>query len=94
MGLIRIINKRDKQSAVVKMPSFYMNDFSMLGLVVDQFEKTIHTLKKMKCDVKQEEKATWVSFDGIGQMQVILSELKNEKISFSVSDIVSCAYQG
>ena len=71
-----------------------MNDFSVMGLVVDQFDETIDALTIMKRDVKVDDESTWVLFDGLDDMQSIFSELQNHEISFSVSDVVSCAYQG
>ena len=76
-------------------PAFYMNDFSRLGLLVDNLSRTIQTLVASGYVVDEQEAEAWVHFSGgKGPLTQLLEVLTEEKISFESADLVSCAYQG
>ena len=94
MGMLRIVEKGSDFNQVITFPDFYMNDFSVLGLVVSELPKAVNTLQDKGVALQQEQEATWISFSDKQQLDTILRELTAGEITYTLSDLVSCTYQG
>ncbi|PIE60207.1 MAG: hypothetical protein CSA32_00065 [Desulfobulbus propionicus] len=95
MGMLQLVEKGTNTAEKVALPSFYMNDFSVLGVVVNQLDRAVAALKKKGFLLQSDELgATWIHFNGKDSLQGMLESLKEEEISYTFSDVVSCAYQG
>ncbi|MBM9512064.1 hypothetical protein [Desulfogranum marinum] len=94
MGMLRIVEKGSDFNKVISFPHFYMNDFSVLGLVVSELPKAVDALQDKGILVQQEQETTWISFVDKQQLDTILGELTAGQIRYTLSDLVSCTYQG
>ncbi|WP_028584090.1 hypothetical protein [Desulfogranum mediterraneum] len=94
MGSIRIVENRCANIGQAEFPTFYMNDFSVLGIVVHQLEQAVSVLRERGYLVREERGLNRVTFKDNQQLQQILAELAGRKVEYSLSDLVGCAYQG
>ncbi len=94
MGILRIVEQGDNYASHITFPAFYMNDFSVMGIVVSELDGAIDALAKKGFTTKEESGEVWVSFNDNKEMRSVLSELSTSKINYTISDLVSCAYQG
>lgn len=92
--MLRIVEKGTDFNKAITFPDFYMNDFSVLGLVVNELPEAMSALQDKGVILQKEEEATWISFADKQQLDTILRELTAGQITYSLSDLVSCAYQG
>lgn len=94
MGMLRMVEKGGNYAQHLDLPAFYMNDFSVIGLVVGGLQQATDVLAKNGIAVEQSDAATVVTFHDEEEMHAILSALSTEQVDYSLSDLVSCAYQG
>ncbi len=94
MGMLRIVEKGTNYNKEIDFPTFYMNDFSVLGVVVNTLDKAVTTLQDKGFILQQEKGSTWISFADKQQLDTILRELTAGQIQYTLSDLVSCTYQG
>lgn len=94
MGMLRIVEKGTTYNRAIDFPTFYMNDFSVLGVVVNTLEKTVITLQNKGFVLQEEKGATWISFTDKQQLDTIFKELTAGEVQYTLSDLVSCTYQG
>lgn len=94
MGMLRIVEKGTDCNTAIDFPTFYMNDFSVLGVVVNTLDKAVTILQDKGFILEQEKGATWISFTDRQQLDGIFRELTAGQIQYTFSDLVSCTYQG
>ncbi len=94
MGTLNIVEKGGKGTRDIDFPAHYMNDFSVLGLVVDGLEKTCDALLERGVSVEKKTDSLQVVLGKTDRIEKVLEILSAGKIDYSMSDLVSCAYQG
>jgi hypothetical protein len=94
MGALRIVQKNADCDGDIDWPLFYMNDFSVLGLLVDSLTKTLEVLEADDYQVVREACSAVVRFENRSRFKNIFDILRHHRIEFGTSDLVRCAYQG
>lgn len=94
MGMLRLVEQGDHYAQYINFPDFYMNDFSVMGIVVGKLDEAMEVLMEKGITAEEEKDGMWVFFQDNGEMRAILAALASNHIEYSVSDLVSCAYQG
>lgn len=100
MGLLPIIPKEsdtENHRCYLKgehLPAFYMEDFSIMGLTVEDMDRAVATLLRNGIDVEKEEALAMAHIDGLTGMKTVLNLLQSNGISFEMTDIADQIYQG
>ena len=94
MGKIRLVEKGMSLTGKLELPAFYMNDFSVLGIVVSGVGKAGDILRGCGFTLHEEGGMTWVRFERSGEMHQMIDKLREQGIACTLSDLMSCAYQG
>ena len=76
------------------LPSFYMSDYSVLGILVDEYQDAIRILEENEFSVIQEHNGIEVVIDNEARLQKIFRVLKRHGIDYEVADVVDQVYQG
>jgi len=76
------------------LPIFYMSDYSVLGLLVDQLEEAVRVLGENQFSVLDEDGDLEVAMNHPGQLPEIVRLLGGKGISSEIADVVSGIYQG
>ena len=85
---------RGNSSLARPLPDFYMSDYSVLGLRVDELDEAVRVLEKAGFSVINEVGDLEVVIDQAGQLEGIVHLLKKNGIECELADVVSCVYQG
>lgn len=75
------------------LPLFSMGDFSLMGIVVDNFLAACHTLHKAGYKVLDKSGAADIFFDGPEQLPLLLALLDDASIRADYRDIAETLYQ-
>lgn len=94
MGSLTIMENDAPCDDIIDWPLFYMNDFSVLGLIVDNLATVSTLLESDGYKVDQNTCSANVHFENNGQYKKIIHLLQKHGIDFTLSDLVRCAYQG
>ena len=78
----------------VTMPDFYMSDFSLLGLMVDDYERTLQLLNDKSQPLKWSSAGVEYPFKNSEQLQDLVVFLQSRGINCGISDIADQIYQG
>ena len=76
------------------LPVFYMSDYSVLGLLVDNLDRAQQVLAGHKYAVADKSDHLEVSIDRADQMYEITYMLHQNGIDCGVADIIDQVYQG
>ena len=97
MGFIVILPQDKKQPLCLEndyLPEFYMEDFSVLGLRVDNFNEAIKILEKNRFMVTRRTNFFQLEIDGSAHLYRIVVLLQQHGIDCALTDIVDQVYQG
>lgn len=75
------------------LPPNYMGDYTVMGLVVDCYDKAVALLKSLGYQLEQVGSCNEVLIDSPGQLSVIQGIFATEKIYCEYSDIADTLYQ-
>jgi hypothetical protein len=91
-------NNREQDNACYRLarplPIFYMSDYSVLGLWVDQLEEAVRVLQANHFAVLDRAGDLEVAMKHPGQLHEIVRLLEEHGIGSELADIVSGIYQG
>ena len=76
------------------LPSYYMGDFSMVGLLVDKLPKTLRVLEKNGIRVAKKACGYEAATDAQFRIGEIVKLLRDHGIDCGMSDLVTQVYQG
>ena len=76
------------------LPIFYMAEYSVLGLLVDQLEEAVRVLGENQFSVLDEDGDLEVAMNHPGQLKEIIHLLRDKGIDSEIADVVSGIYQG
>ena len=97
MGVLQILQQGGHPPICMSndaLPVFYMSDYSVLGLLVDDLDKAHQVLEDLKWKVTDKSDHLEVGIDAAGQIHEIASLLNQKGIDCGVSDIIDQVYQG
>ena len=76
------------------MPDFYMDDFSLLGLMVDDYDRTLKLIRKKSLPLKKTTAGIEFPFKRSEQLQTLVWFLQSSGINCGISDVADQIYQG
>ena len=76
------------------LPNFYMEDYSVLGLLVTNLDRACRVLVHKNYAVCKKSDHLKVEFDGVDQISEIIDLLIQNGIDCGIADIVDQVYQG
>ncbi len=76
------------------LPLFYMNDFSVLGLLVSDLDITYKLLVNQNLAIERKADHIAISIERPGQMSKIVNLLDRNGIHCEITDIADQIYQG
>ena len=76
-----------------RLPTFYMEDFSILGFSVQQYDKARELLRKAGYKMLDKQFGTDILIDDAKQVVKIKDILQNNGIKAELSDIADTIYQ-
>ncbi len=94
MGILNMVEKGFHCSDLLELPLFYMNDYSVMGLMVPQLTPAVQALSSRGFHVETVEIGARIEFNGPQEVSRIFDALSAEQITFTVTDLVDQAYQG
>ncbi len=94
MGTLTVVEKGADCQDAIAYPLFYMNDFSVLGLRVENLTRALDVLEADGYPVVRNTCSAIVDFESRDRFNNIFLTLTHHKIEHSMSDLVGCAYQG
>ncbi|MBW2438883.1 MAG: hypothetical protein JRH12_00295 [Deltaproteobacteria bacterium] len=97
MGVLPLLEKNSKQRICLgnqDLPANYMEDYSVMGLVVGRVETALRILKDKKFDLRQNADGFEIAFDGAGQITELVNLLQQNRIDCTLADIADQVYQG
>lgn len=77
-----------------RLPTFYMSDFSILGLLVDRVDDAVRIMEAKRVKVIRDGCTVEVEVNGPDHLTNIVRFLANEGIDCQVSDLIDEVYQG
>lgn len=92
MGRLPIMKKGETMICHADWPLFYMNDFSRMGLVVMKPAEAVAALEAGGYRVVDNGRA--LQIDNADQLAGVFAVLSRHRVTFELSDLVSCVYQG
>ncbi|NLZ17684.1 MAG: hypothetical protein GX087_08145 [Desulfobulbaceae bacterium] len=77
-------------------PLFYMNDFSRIGLLVDDLNRADAVLLEAGYSIEPGEYEIYVAAQGDTSAQVLqmVALLQNQRMEVEIADLINCVYQG
>ena len=94
MGTLTVVEKGADCQDAIDYPLFYMNDFSHLGLRVENLARALEALESAGYPVVYLRCSARVDFDDRDRFNNIFHTLARHKIEHTMTDLVGCAYQG
>ena len=97
MGLLPVLQQGSDLALCLsndELPDFYMEDFSVMGLLVADLEQTHRILAEKDFSVLNNADYLEVKIDRAEQMPQIVSLLGRNGIECTMADIVDQVYQG
>lgn len=100
MGLLPIVPREDgniNDSCYLRneqLPAFYMEDYSVIGLTVEDIETAVAALQRNGVEIQKNESLAMAQIDGLRGMKKVLDLLETHSITFELTDIADQIYQG
>jgi len=76
-----------------RLPQRYMEDFSLLGLVVDRYPEACRLLADHGYHLTEEDGGAEISIDFIRQLQPLMALLAAGRIHCELTDVADTVYQ-
>ena len=97
MGALPVLQKGRRVSLCLsndKLPDFYMNDFSVMGLMVADLDSAHRIFEDKDIAVYRKADYLELGIDRADQLSEIITLLKHSGIDCDLTDIVDQIYQG
>ena len=97
MAYYPIVQKNDRPLAASghrTLPTFYMQDFSVLGFRVDDCDLAILVLDRHAFSMKRTGVSIEIDISGASQMHDVMQLLKDNGLECEIADIAEGMYQG
>jgi hypothetical protein len=76
------------------LPTFYMSDYSVLGLLVDRPEEAVRVLGEHKFPLTENDCGVEVGIDHPRRLQEMVQLLSTQGLGCEIADVVTEVYQG
>ena len=76
------------------LPTFYMSDYSVLGLLVDRPEEAVLVLGEHKYPLTEDDCGAEVAIDHPRRLQEMVRLLSAQGLGCEIADLVTEVYQG
>jgi hypothetical protein len=76
------------------LPSYYMADYSVLGILVGEYQEAIRILEENDFPVIQKGNSFEVVIENEARLQKVFRVLKGYGIDYEITDVVDQVYQG
>ena len=98
MGKIHVLPK-DAESGQpclpnASLPPYYMSEYSVMGILVREFEEAVLILEKQKWPLTRTALGIEVLFDNASHMEEIFWVFEKFGLDFEIADILDQVYQG
>lgn len=97
MGKIALLPDDQKRKEIYlssqKLPEKYMEDFTLLGFVVDQLDRSVSLLESAGYHVEKEKGGAEIRLEAHSQLTEISSLFRDNRIQHSFGDIAESIYQ-
>ncbi|MGD9330505.1 MAG: hypothetical protein PVJ53_04285 [Desulfobacterales bacterium] len=77
-----------------RLPAFYMNDFTRLGLRVHPCDQALQVLEQHRYGLSRHQDGYRVAVEGAAQLQSIVRLLENNGVVCEMADVADQIYQG
>lgn len=97
MAYFPIVQKNDRPVATTgnrQLPDFYMEDFSVIGLRVDDCDHAVRILDQYRFDLKRANGSIEVYVDQASRMHEVMQLLENNGLGCELADVAEGIYQG
>lgn len=94
MGELMMVEKGAPGLTEVDLPLFYMNDFSILGVVVQKLTKALTVLETNGFEVTRQQSCARIRFHTRLELSKLFDTLNRHQVAYGTADLVSQAYQG
>lgn len=75
------------------LPTFYMEDFSILGIIVENYDSARAVLKKYGYHTVDRESGSDILVEHVKQIGTVMNTLRHHGIAAEFSDIADTMYQ-
>lgn len=76
------------------LPAFYMEDHSIMGLLVERFDDAVRLLEEQGFLLTRKKDAVEVDTQSPAQIESLFALLETNRIAFEMRDILERVYQG
>lgn len=97
MAYYPIVQKNDRPVATSGhrlLPTFYMQDFSVIGFRVNDCDQAIRLLDRHAFSLKREGRDIEIDIAGASQMHAVMKLLNGYGLECEIADIAEGMYQG
>lgn len=97
MAYFPIVRKKHQHAQPLNhraLPTFYMEDFSVLGFQVNDCDQAMQILDRHAFTVRQMEGSREVDIETASRMQAVMQLLKDNGLECEIADIAEGMYQG
>ena len=97
MAYFPIVRKKHQHGQPLNhraLPTFYMEDFSVLGFQVNDCDQAMQILDRHAFTVRQMEGSREVDIETASRMQAVMQLLKDNGLECEIADIAEGMYQG
>ena len=92
--IVRHNDSTAQAAATHRLPTFYMADFSVLGLRVNDCDHAVRVLDRHSFVVRHESGTAEVDLDTAAQIQAVVQLLEDNGLKCEISDLAENIYQG
>ena len=85
---------REQTAGRLRLPLFYMGDYSLIGLRVDDCDAAQRILDRHAFPLDREADTTWVGIDSAAAMRDVVQLLTGGGVHCEIADMVDGIYQG
>lgn len=97
MAYYPIMRKHDRLEGAIdqrKMPTFYMQDYTVLGFRVDDCDQVLEILDRHAFTVSREKGSKGVDIESAERIRTLMQLLEDNGLSCEIADIAEGIYQG
>ena len=97
MAYYPILHKRDRLEGAIAqqaMPTFYMQDYTVLGFRVDDCDRALEILDRHAFTVRHDYRNKGVEIDSAERLRAVMQLLEDNGLRCEIADIAEGIYQG
>ena len=87
-------SKKAPYSSCRPLPASYMSEYSVLGLLADDFDRAMEVLRGMNLDMTEEAFGAEITMADQIPLSEIVERLLESGVSTTIGDVIDSIYQG